>query len=54
MTGTHKGDASNGDYAYSIPLYGRRMPVLIDMIFLEDKEIEAKYDYVNRRGYFIC
>ncbi|MEN4017261.1 MAG: PAS domain S-box protein [Methanobacterium sp.] len=51
MTSTPKEEMlGKGDYAYSIPLYGERRPILIDLIFLEDEEIEAKYDYVSREG----
>lgn len=51
MTGTPKEEMlGKGDYAYSVPLYGYKRPILVDLIFLEDKEIEAKYDYVKREG----
>ncbi len=51
MTGTPKEEIiGKGDYAYSIPLYGERRPILVDLIFLKEKEIEAKYDYVKRKG----
>jgi len=39
-----------GNYEYSIPLYGVRRPILVDLIFSEDKEIEDKYSYVKREG----
>jgi len=51
MTGAPKEEMfGKGDYAYSIPLYGERRPILVDMIFLRDEKIEAKYDYVKREG----
>jgi PAS domain S-box-containing protein len=39
-----------GDYAYSIPFYGHKRPILIDLVFLSEKEIDAEYDYVKREG----
>nr|WP_321466617.1 response regulator [uncultured Desulfobulbus sp.] len=39
-----------GDYAYSIPFYGETRPQLIDLIFAEDEEIDARYPHVFREG----
>jgi PAS domain S-box-containing protein len=52
MTGVRKEDIiGQGDYAYAIPFYGERRPLLIDLIGAEDpEEIEALYDVVERRG----
>jgi PAS domain S-box-containing protein len=51
MTGVPKEKIlDKGNYEYSIPFYGTRMPVLVDLIFLKEKEIESKYDYVKREG----
>jgi len=51
LTGTPKADIlGKGDYAYALPLYGERRPVMIDLAFGEDKNIEAQYDYVKREG----
>jgi len=51
MTGTPKEEIlGKGDYAYSIPFYGEKRPILIDLIFLSRKEIEDKYAYVKRDG----
>jgi len=39
MTGIHKQDILNkGNYAYAIPFYGKRRPILIDLIGIEDKK----------------
>lgn len=51
MTGIRKEDIiGKGDYAYAVPFYGVRRPILIDLIFLSDEEIESRYKYVKREG----
>ena len=51
MTGVKKDEIIGiGDYAYSVPFYGEKRPILIDLIGMEHSEIEAKYNYVNRDG----
>jgi len=51
MTGVEKKDILGKDeYAYSIPFYGYKRPILIDLIFLKEEEIETKYSYVKREG----
>ncbi len=51
MTGIQKGDIiGKGDYEYSIPFYGERRPILTDLIFLSDKEIESRYARVEKKG----
>ena len=37
-----------GDYEYSLPFYGERRPILIDMVLIPDKEIETGYTYIQR------
>ncbi|MFH1139273.1 MAG: PAS domain S-box protein, partial [Pseudomonadota bacterium] len=39
-----------GEYEYAIPFYGCRRPVLIDLAFDHDPEVEKKYTYVKREG----
>ncbi len=39
-----------GDYAYAIPFYGERRPVLIDLVMRWDGETAKKYNYVRRKG----
>lgn len=51
MTGVAKEDIlGHGDYAYSVPFYGSRRPILVDLIFKEDKEAEQMYDLVSSKG----
>ncbi len=38
------------DYAYAIPFYGERRPLLIDLVMVENPEIETRYDYFQRKG----
>ncbi len=38
------------DYAYAIPFYGDRRPLLIDLLDLPSAEVEATYKYVRRFG----
>jgi PAS domain S-box-containing protein len=53
MTGICKEDIiGKGDYAYSVPFYGKPRPILIDLIDLVDKhdeEIESKYTRIVRK-----
>jgi len=39
-----------GDYAYSLPLYNERRPILIDLIFSSSEEATSKYSYVKAHG----
>ncbi|MCX5807196.1 MAG: PAS domain S-box protein [Proteobacteria bacterium] len=49
LTGVKKADIiGKGDYAYTIPFYGERRPVLADIIQMHNKEIESHYQYVER------
>jgi PAS domain S-box-containing protein len=51
MTGMRKEDIlGQGDFAYAIPFYGERRPVLIDLIGLGDVDTESKYAYVRKTG----
>ncbi len=51
MTGTSKEEMIGKDeYIYAVPFYGEKRPILIDLIFLTEKEIEDKYAYVRREG----
>jgi PAS domain S-box-containing protein len=52
MTSTRKEDMlEQGDYAYAVPFYGERRPILIDLVGMENAELEAKYDFVKRQGH---
>jgi PAS domain S-box-containing protein len=49
MTGVMAADMlGKGDHEHSIPFYGVRRPILIDLVLMDDQEIEKKYDYVQR------
>lgn len=55
MTGVNKQNiVGKGDYAYAIPFYGERRPMLIDLVMSEVEGIEQYYDFVERgeRGVF--
>lgn len=56
MTGFPKEEMlGKGDYAYAVPFYGKKRPILIDLLFESDVEIEKKYDFVHKVGntYFV-
>ncbi|MCX6670020.1 MAG: PAS domain S-box protein [Methanothrix sp.] len=51
MTGIKASDIlGKGDYEYSEPFYGERRPILINLVLQPQKEIEDKYDHIERRG----
>ncbi|MGA2934248.1 MAG: PAS domain S-box protein [Methanomicrobiales archaeon] len=51
MTGLPKAEILGmGDYAYALPFYSERRPVLIDLIFEGNPEIEARYEWIKREG----
>ena len=51
MTGIKAADIiGKGDYEYSIPFYGQRRQILIDLTDLSPEEIGAKYGQVSRLG----
>jgi len=50
MTGVGKKEMlGQGDYAYAIPFYGERRPILIDLVDT-DRETVDKYTFVRREG----
>lgn len=50
MTGVSKEDiVGKDDYAYAVPFYNEKRPVLIDLIFLNDQEVRKMYRYVKRK-----
>ena len=50
MTGVPKREMlGKGDFAYSLPFYGVRRPILIDLIGAASSETEKLYDYVRKR-----
>jgi len=51
MSGIKKEDMiGEDDYAYAIPFYQERRPILIDLLDQYDPVTEARYDYVERDG----
>ncbi|PKL78927.1 MAG: hypothetical protein CVV25_09870 [Ignavibacteriae bacterium HGW-Ignavibacteriae-4] len=51
MTGVIKEEIiGKGECAYSIPFFGIRRPLLIDLIFEEDNTIEILYKHIKRKG----
>ena len=51
MTGILAEDMiGKGDYEYALPFYGFRRPILIDLVLKADKEIESKYDHIEKKG----
>jgi PAS domain S-box-containing protein len=39
-----------GNYEYALPFYKTRRPMLVDLIFLPENELEKKYSTVERNG----
>ena len=51
MSGVPKDEiVGKGDYAYGEVFYGTKRPILIDMIFSKDEDLESLYHYVKREG----
>ena len=51
MTGSSKAEMlGKGNYEYTIPFYGQRRPILIDLALKSDHEEEKKYDSIRRNG----
>jgi len=56
MTGVKSEDMiGKGDYEYAVPFYGEKRPILVDLLFKPDPEIESRYDFVTKKGdkYFV-
>ncbi len=51
MTGVTKENIlGKGDYAYSVPFYGEKRPVMIDLISMRNPDMESQYDFIERQG----
>ena len=51
MTGVKKeAMLGQGNFAYAVPFFGERRPILIDLLDLPSPEVEARYKYVKRAG----
>ncbi len=51
MTGVTKEEIlGKGGHAYSIPFYGDKRPMLIDMVFDDEVHLPHEYDFVRKKG----
>ncbi|MCF8144673.1 MAG: PAS domain S-box protein [Deltaproteobacteria bacterium] len=51
MTGIRSEEmVGKGDYEYAIPFYGKKRPVLIDLVHAWDEETQKTYHYVKKQG----
>lgn len=51
MTGVRKKEIlGRGDFAYAVPFYGERRPIVIDLVMGADSKFERKYQYVKKQG----
>ena len=51
MTGVHKKKILNkGNYEYSLPFYGKRRPILIDLVLSPDEITSGKYPFILKEG----
>ncbi len=51
MTGVKADEMlGKGNYAYAVPFYNKRKPVLIDLVLNYDKEVGEDYDFIRREG----
>lgn len=49
MTGVSSADMlGKGGYEYALPFYGRRRPMLVDLVLTPDREIEQFYTFLER------
>jgi two-component system cell cycle sensor histidine kinase/response regulator CckA len=54
MTGIKKEEIiGKGDYAYAIPFYGKKRPLLIDYVTMDSDELEQRYMAVRRKGHML-
>jgi len=50
LTGVSKDTIlGTGNYSYALPFYGERHPILIDLLFRENPEIERKYQNIRKK-----
>jgi PAS domain S-box-containing protein len=51
MTGMKAEDMlGKGDYEYSLPFYGERKPILVDLVAKPEEELEQNYAQIQRQG----
>jgi PAS domain S-box-containing protein len=39
-----------GNYEYALPFYGERRPILVDLVFKPQEELEERYSQIQRHG----
>ncbi len=51
MTGIKCDDIwGQGDYAYAVPFYGERRPILVDLVLKPEEQWEKEYEKIYRKG----
>ncbi len=51
ITGVKREDIlGKSDHEYSLPFYGERRPILIDLVFTPEEELAARYSHIRREG----
>jgi PAS domain S-box-containing protein len=51
LTGVNSSDMlGKGDYEYALPFYGKRRPVMLDLVMLENRDVASEYVYLRKEG----
>ena len=51
MTGVKAADIlGKGNFEYSLPFYGERRPILVDLVAVSQEELEQNYTHIQRQG----
>lgn len=54
MTGVRKEEMlGRGEYAYAVPFFGERRPILVNILLGNGKEWERKYEKIERKGHVL-
>jgi PAS domain S-box-containing protein len=54
MTGIEAKDMlGKGNYEYALPFYGKRRPILIDLVVEPEEEVEANYEEIHRKDFLL-
>jgi diguanylate cyclase (GGDEF)-like protein/PAS domain S-box-containing protein len=54
MTGVKKEEILHrGDYAYAVPFYGEKRPLLVDLVLDNGKEWEEQYARIQKKGHIL-
>jgi diguanylate cyclase (GGDEF)-like protein/PAS domain S-box-containing protein len=54
MTGVRKEEIlGRGEYAYAVPFFGKRRPILVNILLGNGKEWEQEYEKVERKGHIL-